>query len=374
MQARNTYARLRSAQVRRELRDLIETLKGAAPVILGVAGPVMIALPAFAAVPFFYAASVAWPRGTAVLLAALCAALIPFVLLIRRFLPLEQLHWEIALPVTARDRCVADSVTAAYWLALLCPLIGLSFVVWRIENPRWIADSWPTVLPLAGCWSLVMFLACHGVLRFRVWLVRNSTRARRPSLPVDAKIGHTHHAIRWRSRGGHLARSLLALLVKPLVRREQAQLGGMLLIITTLQAVATWLWFDPSLSGVTTSAKGVMFSVYAVVAFSYLDNQTGKHVDALRATLASYPLRLSILNQSAFAIAILPMVIALIVAFASGIANGTRVAIPIARLYAGAAGISTIGIAVLRTRARTHRPACIVVTAILLSAIGAYVQ
>lgn len=374
MLERNTYARLRSAQVRRELRDLVETLTGAAPVILGVAGPVAIALPAFAAVPFFYAATVAWPRAASVLLATLCAALVPFILLVRRFLPIEQLHWELALPVTARNRYVADSLTAAYWLALLCPLIGVSLVVWRIQNPRWIAESWPTVLQLAACWSLVMFFACHGVLRFRVWLVQNSARGQRPSSPNSDRAADALRASRRRPRSACFACSLLALLVKPLVRREQAQLGGTVLIVTTLQAIAAWLWFDPSVPGVTSGAKGVIVSMYTVITFSYLDNQIGKHVDALRATLASYPLRLSVLNRSAFAIAVLPTVMSVIAAFASGAANGAGVVTTIAWLYSGAVGISAIVIAVLRTRAPRHRPACIVVAAILLSAIGAYVQ
>lgn len=161
-----------------ELRALLRRWSGFVLVVAMVLGPFFTTLIGWPALPLFWAVQQA-PQGAGLALLAIYSHALPAALLCwalrEQLLPARWLPAEASLPLSGRQRLVADLAVLALAQAPWLLLNLISMLAWRRDSPAWMQGLWLGVL--AGFAASLLISSALGVLALH-W------QRRRPVVPA----------------------------------------------------------------------------------------------------------------------------------------------------------------------------------------------
>jgi hypothetical protein len=193
---------VRLERTREVLRELLHSLRGALPILFGVAGPIAIAslaLLAWAGVPPMKAATMPARDGVPLWLAQTLAAAWPLWALRTRLLPEDWCVQLRCLPFGAGALALSDVAVSAAVLAPLAGFYAISAIAFAIHRTPWFVAAWPAALAsLAASWGLSCALGA-GALAWR----------RRVPRPHDASTKHVAAPASAPPNGPGLVRGIL---------------------------------------------------------------------------------------------------------------------------------------------------------------------
>lgn len=154
---------LRSELSRQALQDVGTKASNAAPIVLGVMGPLLLGLLAMLAAPLLYAVTLPLPEGLALFAAHTLVAAIPIFMLRQRVLPDSLLAWEAGLPIPPHHRIVGDALATTILVAPLFVAYLVSSLVWFWQWPPWLRPVWAAgsaaiLASTLGTWLIGMLL------------------------------------------------------------------------------------------------------------------------------------------------------------------------------------------------------------------------
>ncbi|HEX4509828.1 MAG TPA: hypothetical protein VH328_07110, partial [Burkholderiaceae bacterium] len=148
---------VRLERTREVLRELLHSLRGALPILVGVAGPIAIAslaLLAWAGVPPMKAVTLPAEQGVPIWLLQMLVAAWPLWALRARLLPEDWCVQLRCLPFEPGALAASDLAVSATVLAPLAGFYAISVVSFALHRTPWFVAAWPAaLLSLAGSWS-----------------------------------------------------------------------------------------------------------------------------------------------------------------------------------------------------------------------------
>lgn len=118
------------------------SIAGAAPILLGVVGSVLLGVLALIVVPLIYSVSSPILEGVAIFAAHTLIVSLPLFLIRQRVLPDVFLSWSAPLPVSRWCRFTGDAWATAIMLAPLGGAYLVSSLVWVWQWPLWLRSVW----------------------------------------------------------------------------------------------------------------------------------------------------------------------------------------------------------------------------------------
>ena len=169
------------------LVELLRTLRNALPIVVGVAGQIVIAgiaLLAMAGVPPMKAVTLPWRSGLALWGVQAVLAAWPLWALRRRLLPESWCVQLRCLPLTARALWVSDLAVSAAVLAPLAVFYAFSVVVLAFLRTAWWLHALPMpLLSLLGSWTASCVLGAAALAWQRRGVAVRAHRVARARVP-----------------------------------------------------------------------------------------------------------------------------------------------------------------------------------------------
>lgn len=181
------YLDMRHLLAGRAIDTIRQRLLASAALVIGLAGPLVIALLAFIALPALYAASCPLSRMTLILLGHAIVLATPVWLLRKLLLPGRLLAWQAAMPLPRGERLRADVSVA---LRMMCPWFmlhsaSLAFCLW--QAPLWLVHLRGRAILCVAITLLLATGLATAVLHMR--------RAIRPSVRAGKRLSGTRAKI-----------------------------------------------------------------------------------------------------------------------------------------------------------------------------------
>jgi len=174
---------LRGELPRQGLISIGTQIMSAAPIVLGVMGPLTVGLVAMVALPPLYAVTRPLVDCIAIVAAHSLIAAVPQYLMRQRVLPVTFLAWSMGLPIPWQTRLLGHAWATSVAVAPLFAAYVLSLLVWIWQSPTWLRETWNASIAalltsMLGTWLLGML-----TLMAREHLCHANRRAAVPGLP-----------------------------------------------------------------------------------------------------------------------------------------------------------------------------------------------
>lgn len=179
---KTSYLRFRLRLARHALLQFAVSLRSSLEYILLGFAPVIFGLLACVALPGLFAATQPWPEALGLFAGQVLLASAPVWLLRKRLHPAAVLMWSRTLPVTARDKWLADAAVAALIVGPLSLAYAMSTAIWLYQWPDWLRPIAPQALLLTAA-SLLL-----------AWLLSTLTLAHRARTPAAQRSRHNRAA------------------------------------------------------------------------------------------------------------------------------------------------------------------------------------
>ncbi|MBI3525867.1 MAG: hypothetical protein HY066_15345 [Betaproteobacteria bacterium] len=285
------------------LQNVRMNVWNAAPIIVGLMGPLLLGLVAMLAAPLLYAVTLPAPEGFAIFVVHTLIASIPLFMLRQRVLPDSLLAWEAGLPVQPRHRIIGDARATT---VLVAPLFGaylVSSLVWFWQWPPWLRPVWATGAVAVLASTLATWLAGMLLLSLRS---RSSLASHRRSGSVRSQsTGLTWKlpAYRW-SRAFAVAHDLL---LKPIWRRNALvwRAGHPALIVLTAACLLAMPLLPPG-AFTWQSVLATLSALLYVAVVLWRDALMQSNLAHLAREIAGWPVSFGHLNAVSRTWALLP--------------------------------------------------------------------
>jgi hypothetical protein len=194
---------VRLERTREVLRELLHSLRGALPILVGVAGPIFIAslaLLAWAGVPPMKAVTLPARDGVPLWLAQTTAAAWPLWALRSRLLPDDWCVQLRCLPYGGGALWLSDVAVSTAVLAPLAGFYALSATAFAIHRTPWFLAAWPAALAALSASWLVSCALGAGALAWHRRMPRArdaSTRSRARDAGAARASGGLGRSILW---------------------------------------------------------------------------------------------------------------------------------------------------------------------------------
>ncbi len=352
------YIRFRLRLARHALAQFAASLQGSLEILIAAAGVCLLGLLACIALPGLYAATLAWPAACAVVLAQALLTAAPLWLLRKRLLPADVALWLPALPLPAALRWRADAAVAGLLMLPLALAYAASLAVWLYQWPLWLRAVAPQGVAATLLSLLLTWACCSLILALRA-------RPPAPARPGRGLLPATRYApARLRPRGLFLWHRLFWL---PFWRRDNAVgLQQSLLWLAAAACVLLWLWRP---AGLPAPVFGLAASALLITLTDRGDKAVREQIVLLRPAIAAWPLAGPGLERGARLFSLLPA-LSVLVLFGAGLARSGGYSPTVARLYLGLGGAALLAIVGLPGLSERARAALVILSILLLSAIG----
>ena len=307
----NSYVTFRIRLARHGLRQFFASLKNSATILLLVAGHAFIGLLAMSAFPPMYAASLAPPLSLALLAGHALVMTLPLVLLRKRILPIDVVHWMHRLPISPRLQLCADGAVAALMVVPLALLYAVSAAVLLHYGGQWLHP-----VPAIGATvvSLLITLTCSTAVL--------SLRARRVKPRWSWWSQAAHEEGRYMPRRPRMRLMMLwhRLFWLPFWRADNA-VGRQqcLLLAAAIGSAVPWMQAPP---GIARGLLALATSALMVLLTDRGDKAVREQTALLRPVLASWPLFPRGLFACARLLSAAPALLVLLVVAAGGAQHG----------------------------------------------------
>lgn len=342
---KTTLTPIRLERTREVMLELLQSVKNALPIVVGVAGPIFvaaIALLAWAGVPPMRAVTLPWRSGVPLWIAQAVLAAWPMWALRRRLLPEAWCVQLRCLPLSARALWGSDIAVSAVVLAPLAALYVFSVLVFAVHRPAWWLQAMPwSLVSLAASWAASCGLGAAALAWQRRGVAVRASRAALARAPAPEALlarrpGPSTALLWWAGWRGALAPGFAAMIAG-------VASASLLALAWTL---APW----PEVPG---AAWALMFSMLLVTLTERLQRTVESHVAALAPWLAALPLATP-LRWHARVLVAAPMAGAGVVLVALVLATRSWRAWPLAALVVTMASTPLVLAAVPSANRRAH--------------------
>jgi hypothetical protein len=361
-----SYPRFRTRMARHALRQFVASLQSSLEIVLLAFAPMMLGLIACIALPGLLAATQPRPQALALFGGQVLLASAPVWLLRKRLHPAEVIVWSRPLPITPRQRWIADAAVAGMIVGPLTLAYIVSTAIWLYQWPDWLRPAAPqalllTVLSLLLAWSISTLILAR---RARVPAAGKPGRPR--AVPaVYAPRGPAPRA--WRPLT--LAYYWRQLFWHPFWRAENVVgVQQTLLLAGALLSIAVWLWRPPLLPP---ALWGACAALSLMLLTDRGDKAVAEQIALLRPIAAGWPLQADLLFRCAMLFSLLPgLCVTACFALAALSRAPANVSHSVAVVWLGFAGLAQIAIVSLRRLSVRGRVGLVFGAIIILTAIG----
>ena len=354
----NSYVTFRIRLARHGLRQFFASLKNSATILLLVAGHAFIGLLAMSAFPPMYAASLPPPLSLALLVGHALVMTLPLILLRKRILPIDVVHWMHRLPISPRLRLCADAAVAALMVVPLALLYAVSAGVLLHYGGQWlhpVPAIGATVVSL-----LLTFTCCTAVL---------SLRARR----VKARCSWWSQAAR--EEGSYVPRRPRVRLMMmwhrlfwlPFWRLENV-VGWQQSVLLAAALASAWAWMQVS-AGFGRGMLAFATAILLVLLTDRGDKAVREQTALLQPVMAAWPMSARSLFAFARMFSVAPALLVLLLVFAGGWPHGLW-AYTAGRIYLACACLGQPLLVATPVSNERFRVGLVVFEIVLLTAVG----
>ena len=138
----STVILVRGELVRQTLASIATSMAGAAPIFLGVIGPVLAGVLALAVAPLLYAGTLYYPNGVLIFSVHTALTCMPIFFLRHRVLPTSFMNWAAGQPISPLFRLAGDVLAVAIGVSPLAGIYAMSSLVWAWQWPPWLRSAW----------------------------------------------------------------------------------------------------------------------------------------------------------------------------------------------------------------------------------------
>ncbi|MES2258782.1 MAG: hypothetical protein V4724_09690 [Pseudomonadota bacterium] len=356
------YLRYRTRMAHHALLHFIASLSNSLEIVALAFAPVLLGLCAAIALPGMLAVTFTWPVCCAILAAQAIFACAPALLLRQRLHPADAIAWERPLPVPPLLGWCADALVAGMLAGPLALVYAVSAAIWLYQWPDWLRPVAPQALAATAASLLLGWMLATLALARRRRLARAGARVRAHAAAPASVSAYVPRALR------PLQFSLWRQLFWLPYWRADNPVGWQqtVLLLGALACGALWLVHAP---GLPAALWGAAASALFILLTDRGDQAVREQVTLLRPVIAAWPLDCAALLLGARLFSLAPAAL-LLVAFAIALhAVPTGYSLPAARVWIGAAIVSSCAIVALPPAPRA-RVVLVMLSILILSAIG----
>lgn len=376
---RHPYLRFRTRLARHALLQLFASVKSSAEITLVVFAPMLLGLLALIALPGLYAATLPWPQACALVLGQSLLGVAPVWLLRKRLLPSDVLHWQLPLPVPAALELRANAAVASMLLGPIALAYAVSIGVWLYQWPAWLA---PVAAAGIGASVLSLLLSWGGavlVLRRRSQAaLAVPTHAATGALP-SAYLPSTYLPSTYlpsnylpgtapRLAGGRVLYLWRQLFWLPCWRTDNP-VGWQQSLLFSAAATGMTLW----LLRVPAAPAGLLAALTSTVMVLLTDRgdkAVREQIAVLRPVMATWPMSARPLLALACLFTLLPALLLLLAGATVLCLHASHYSHKVALIYLTVAIATQLAIAGLPRLSARGRVALVLVSSLILTAIG----
>jgi len=356
---RHPYVRFRTRLAHRALLQLIASVVSSLEIALVVFAPVLLGLLAFIALPGLYAATLPWPAATGLLLLQALLSALPVWLLRKRVLPHDVLAWLRPLPVPPGMQLLANIAVAGMLTVPLALAYALSVAVWFYQWPAWLR-------PVAGAGVALTLLSLLLTWACAVVLLGLRLRPVATTAHLSANFRPAPTAYQPGPAGPRLLLLWRQLFWLPFWRADNlVGLQQSLLLLGAVSGAMLWLWpvFPGALAGAATSTALILLTDHG-------DKAVREQIARVRPVMAAWPVPARGVERAARCFGVLPGLLVVGLCAMLLLLTGNHFSHKAGALYLGVATAAQLALAGLPETGARARVGLVVLSIVMLTAIG----